>query len=277
MKRIFLAAALCASLSAMATQPGNNGGGNGGCGVGQQTNGCGGSTTPGNGGAGGAGGHGGAGGAGGSAAAIAAAQARAEARASAIAAQQQAQQQSQTSRNTNRNTVKTNVTNTNTVTGGPVNVSVTVPATDKAAAPQETVKETAAKEPAAAQKADTVVVDNDQTKYPVSTAYAAPLTSSPETCMGSSSGGVQGASFGVSIASTWESVKCDRRMFARSLHSLGKVDAALAVLCLEADVKAAMEAAGEKCPNKKADAKRAESILNGETVSQMPKPYMAGG
>lgn len=275
MKRIILAAALCASLSAMATQPGNNGGGNGGCGVGQQTNGCGGSPTPGNGGAGGAGGHGGAGGAGGSSAAIAAAQARAEARATAIAAQQQ--RQSQTSRNTN--TVKTNVTNTNTVTGGPVNVSVTVPATDKAAAPQETVKEAASKEPAAAQKADTVVVDNENTRYPVSTAYAAPLTSSPETCMGSSSGGVQGASFGVSIASTWESVKCDRRMFARALDTMGKRTAAIALLCLDADVKKAMEAAGESCPDKKAaDAKRAESILNGETVSQrQPMPWQAGG
>lgn len=42
---------------ALATQPGNNGGGNGGCGVGQQTNGCG-SQTPGNGGAGGQGGNG---------------------------------------------------------------------------------------------------------------------------------------------------------------------------------------------------------------------------
>lgn len=50
------------SMSAHATKPGNNGGGNGGCGVGQTTNGCGGTTTPpvtgatNNGGAGGAGG-----------------------------------------------------------------------------------------------------------------------------------------------------------------------------------------------------------------------------
>lgn len=50
------------SMPAHATKPGNNGGGNGGCGVGQTTNGCGGTTTPpvtgatNNGGAGGAGG-----------------------------------------------------------------------------------------------------------------------------------------------------------------------------------------------------------------------------
>lgn len=60
------------ALPASATQPGNNGGGNGGCGVGQQTNGCGGS-----GGAGGDGGNGGAGGAGGSSSANAGAAAAA--------------------------------------------------------------------------------------------------------------------------------------------------------------------------------------------------------
>jgi len=63
MKRLFVSLALAASLlstAAYAGQPGNNGGGNGGCGVGQQTNGCGTTTTPGtvnNGGQGGAGGH----------------------------------------------------------------------------------------------------------------------------------------------------------------------------------------------------------------------------
>jgi autotransporter adhesin len=42
---ILLTAAVLAA-SAYATQPGNNGGGNGGCGVGQQTNGCGAETPP---------------------------------------------------------------------------------------------------------------------------------------------------------------------------------------------------------------------------------------
>lgn len=41
MKRILLLSAILVASSAFATQPGNNGGGNGGCGVGQQTNDCG--------------------------------------------------------------------------------------------------------------------------------------------------------------------------------------------------------------------------------------------
>lgn len=44
-KRFALVSLVCFfTASAFATQPGNNGGGNGGCGVGQQTNGCGSST-----------------------------------------------------------------------------------------------------------------------------------------------------------------------------------------------------------------------------------------
>lgn len=246
MKRILLTAALFFSLSAMATQPGNNGGGNGGCGVGQQTNGCGsGTTPPGN------GGQGGQGGAGGSAAAIAAAQARAEARATAVAAQ------SQTSRNTN--TVRNNVTNT--VTGGAVNVSVSLPAgatTDKAAGPQETVKET----PAAAQKSDTLVVDNDNTRYPVSTAYAAPLTATNGTCMGSSSAGAQGAALGVSFGTTWTDTSCDIRYDAEALRAAGLPIAARARLCQKPEIAKAMEAAGTPCPG--TDGKRAEAILNGQ-------------
>lgn len=87
-----------------------------------------------------------------------------------------------------------------------------------------------------------------QERAPASTAYAAPLTSSPETCMGSSSGGAQGANFGVTFSTTWESVKCDRRMNARALQSLGKATAALSLLCQDKDVQAALEATGEKCP-----------------------------
>lgn len=210
-------------------------------------------TTPGNGGQGGAGGS-----------AAAASQARAEARATAIAAQ------SQTSRNTN--TVRNNVTNT--VTGGAVNVSVSMPAsaTDKAASPQETVKET----PAAAQKSDTLVVDNDNTRYPVSTAYAAPLTATNGTCMGSSSAGAQGAALGVSFGTTWTDTSCDIRYDAEALRAANMPRAAIARLCQKPEIAKAMEAAGTPCPA--TDGKRAEQILNGHAISQrQAMPWQAGG
>lgn len=67
MKSVLLATvfALACSTAALAggnNHPGNNGGGNGGCGVGQQTNGCGSTSTGGTGGQGGQGGAGGQGG-----------------------------------------------------------------------------------------------------------------------------------------------------------------------------------------------------------------------
>jgi hypothetical protein len=263
MKRTFLAAlVMFASFAAMATPPAV-------CGNGQHT----GNphcttpttpTTPGNGGAGGAGG------AGGNASAVAAAQARAEARANAIAAQQQAQ--SQTSRNTNTNknsnTVKTNI-------NAPVNVSVSLPAgtvsTAKSGTPADTVKEMPA-----AQKSDTVIVDNENTRYPVSTAYAAPLTASNGTCMGSSSAGAQGASLGVSFGTTWTDTSCDIRYDAEALRAANMPRAAIARLCQKAEIAKAMEAAGTPCP--RSDAKRAESILNGEAVTQrQAMPWQAGG
>jgi hypothetical protein len=269
MKRTFLAAlVMFASFAAMAT-PGGEGNNTGCNGVGNANSPC---TGTGN---GGAVGNGGQGGAGGKATALAAAQARAEARASAIAAQQQAQ--TQTSRNTNKNsnTVKTNISNTNTVTGGPVNVSVSLPAgttsTEKSGTPADTVKEMPA-----AQKSDTVIVDNENTRYPVSTAYAAPLTASNGTCMGSSSAGAQGAALGVSFGTTWTDTSCDIRYDAEALRAANMPRAAIARLCQKAEIAKAMEAAGTPCP--RSDAKRAESILNGEAVTQrQAMPWQAGG
>lgn len=216
------------ALAANATPPGNNGGGNGGCGVGQQTNGCGG--TPSN--NGGAGGHGGN------------AAARAEARATAIAAQAQRQAQRQSLTSSISNTVST-----------PVTVTVSAPASDagaKTAATEQPVKDAVT-----SSKVDGYVA-TEVDRRPVNTAYAAPLTSSPETCMGSTSGGVQGASLGVSFGSTWESHGCEARMDARALDAMGMRTAAIARLCQGAGNRKAMEAAGETCPGTKA-ASRAEA------------------
>jgi len=270
-----LAGLLLASLSmvAQATQPGNNGGGNGGCGVGQQTNGCGGTTpTPApinNGGAGGAGGHGGAGGTGlGVGVGIAAAQANAAAvaasssSANAAANQVQGQQQGQTqsSRNTatggagGRATATGGNSGGNTLNGGAVTVSVEGAKGDVYVAPA-------------------------QERNPVNTAYAAPVVASNGTCMGSSSGGGQGAAIGISFATTWTDNSCDIRYDAEALRAAGLQRAAQARLCQKADIAKAMEAAGTPCPS--AEGKRAESILNGEQqpVAQrrQPMPWQAGG
>lgn len=185
----------------------------------------------------GSGGNGGAGGHGGHANAAA----RAEARATAIAAQ--AQRQSLNSAISN--TVST-----------PVTVTVTAPAGSDAGA-KTAATEQPVKDAVTSSKVDGYVAA-EVDRRPVNTAYAAPLTSSPETCMGSTSGGVQGASLGVSFGSTWESHGCEARMDARALDAMGMRKAALARLCQGEGNRKAMEAAGETCPGTKAAA-RAEA------------------
>lgn len=72
------------------------------------------------------------------------------------------------------------------------------------------------------------------------TAYAAALTASAGTCMGSSSVGGQGVGFGVSIGSTWNDDDCNRRRYSAILQSLGETEAAIQLLCLNKEVKSVL-------------------------------------
>lgn len=82
---------------------------------------------------------------------------------------------------------------------------------------------------------------------PVSTAYAAPLTSGADTCMGSSSGGVQAPWFGLSIGSTWTDSNCMRLKNAKMMDGLGMRDVAVQMMCQDPDIAAAMKAVGRSC------------------------------
>lgn len=245
MKKILCAMLFAFVASAYATQPGNNGGGNGGCGVGQQTNGCG-ST-------GGAGGNGGAGGQGGTGVGVGVGIAAAQANAAALAQQQQGQQQgqSQSSRNNNQSSA----------TGG----NATGGAATAAAA-------------GGASGGNTMTVQGDtlyapaQERNPVSTAYAAPLTASNGTCMGSSSAGAQGAAMGVSFGTTWTDGSCDIRYDAEALRAAGLPMAARARLCQKPEIAKAMEDAGTPCPKARAAAAEARPV-----VQRNPMPWQAGG
>lgn len=84
-------------------------------------------------------------------------------------------------------------------------------------------------------------------RIPVATAYAAPLTASRDTCMGSRTFGVQAMGFGVSFATTWRDASCRRIHNARALDALGYRGAAIALLCMDEEVRDAMERAGTPC------------------------------
>lgn len=85
-------------------------------------------------------------------------------------------------------------------------------------------------------------------RNPVSSAFAAALTAGDDTCMGSTSAGVQGVSFGASLGSTWRDEDCIRRKDARTLYALGYGEAGVNRLCQSKDIALAMEQAGTPCP-----------------------------
>lgn len=87
-----------------------------------------------------------------------------------------------------------------------------------------------------------VTIEGDEApEIPVSSAYAAALTSANGTCMGSTSGGLQFMNTGATFGSTWMDADCDRRYDAATLKSLGLPEAAAALMCQKPEVRESMK------------------------------------
>jgi hypothetical protein len=69
-----------------------------------------------------------------------------------------------------------------------------------------------------------------------------------ETCLGSASGGVSLMGGGVTFGTTKVDEGCTIRLLARQLFAFGFQKAAVALMCQDGRVAAAMEAAGTFCP-----------------------------
>lgn len=79
------------------------------------------------------------------------------------------------------------------------------------------------------------------------------LTSSNDTCMGSTSGGVAVAGFGFNLGSTWTDKNCKMLKNSRELWNMGMRAASMARMCMDAENKEALELTGFACPTKKED------------------------
>ncbi len=95
-----------------------------------------------------------------------------------------------------------------------------------------------------------VTINENYQRAPVSTAFAAPLAAGEDTCMGSSSFGAQAVTFGLSVGTTWRDANCRRLKNSRQLVNLGYQRAATALMCVDEDVRMAMEEAGTPCPSR---------------------------
>lgn len=66
-----------------------------------------------------------------------------------------------------------------------------------------------------------------------------------DTCMGSTTGAVQGLSLGVSMGSTWTDKHCEALRAATRLNEIGYKKTAAARLCLIPEIREAFEISGE--------------------------------
>lgn len=83
---------------------------------------------------------------------------------------------------------------------------------------------------------------------PAASAFAPSLTSSIDTCMGSTSGAVSSAIVGVAIGSTYIDKNCQTLKNSRELWNMGQRSAALARMCMDDLNREAMELSGYVCP-----------------------------
>jgi hypothetical protein len=91
--------------------------------------------------------------------------------------------------------------------------------------------------------------ETTQTVKNVPSMFSGALTSSNDTCMGSTTMGGAGPGFGVSFGTTWTDNNCKMLKNARELHNYGMKAAALALLCKgDESVREALEVTGYTCP-----------------------------
>jgi hypothetical protein len=77
-----------------------------------------------------------------------------------------------------------------------------------------------------------------------------PLTSSNDTCMGSTSGSANVPGIGIGFGTTWTDQNCKMLKNSRELWNMGMKAAALALMCSDAANKEALEVTGFVCPTK---------------------------
>jgi hypothetical protein len=75
------------------------------------------------------------------------------------------------------------------------------------------------------------------------------LTTSNDTCMGSTSGSINGPGFGVGLGTTWTDDNCVMLKNSRELWNMGMKAASMALMCTDVKTRNALEVTGFNCPN----------------------------
>lgn len=97
------------------------------------------------------------------------------------------------------------------------------------------------------------------------------LTSSNDTCMGSTSAGVSVAGFGISFGSTWTDANCVMLKNGREMWNMGMRAAAIARMCMDEKNKESLEITGTKCPQTEAKEKAEADKLAARAAAKAAK------
>lgn len=108
------------------------------------------------------------------------------------------------------------------------------------------------------------VVSGTQTIKNVPSVNGPALTTSNDTCMGSTSGSVNIAGVGIGGGSTWTDTNCKRLKNARELWNMGMKAAAMALMCRDDENREALEQTGYQCPKKKEEPQARSSYRSAE-------------
>lgn len=75
------------------------------------------------------------------------------------------------------------------------------------------------------------------------------LTTSNDTCMGSTSGSINGPGFGIGLGTTWTDDNCVMLKNSRELWNMGMKAASMALMCTDIRTRRALQVTGYQCPN----------------------------
>lgn len=120
-----------------------------------------------------------------------------------------------------------------------------------------------------------VTYSGSQTVRNVPSVSGGPLTTSNDTCMGSTSGSANGPGFGVSIGSTWTDSNCKMLKNSRELWNMGMKAASLALMCKDLDNREALELTGFTCQRKLSVKESDENAHALKSFPDMSDPYIA--
>ena len=98
------------------------------------------------------------------------------------------------------------------------------------------------------------------------------LTTSNDTCMGSTSGSVNIAGLGIGGGTSWVDGNCKMLKNSREMWNMGMKAAALALMCTDSANMEALELTGFVCPQTAAKAKAAEAKAAPAKVSAADQP-----